>query len=218
MTDFNTPKIIIISGPSGSGKGTVISALPEMYKKTISYTTRDIRSDIEQDGVHYFFVSPEEFDRLRKSGDIIEFNYFDGNYYGTSRTQITDILAQGYNVVLDVDVHGAFNIKKEYPEALMIFLMSPNAFIQEERLRRREKNTEESILNRIREAVNELKYAGLFDCIIINEEENSGKAAQAVLSYINEKTIPDKAYTGKCIADYFYNYTIKGGSHDLSVN
>ena len=209
MTESNTPKIIIISGPSGSGKGTVISALPDNYKKTISFTTRAIRPDIETDGVDYFFITPEEFNQLRSSGNILEFNYFDGNYYGTSRSQIIDILKRGLHAVLDVDVHGAMNIKNEFPEALMIFLMSPNVFVQERRLRRREKNTEESIRNRIHEAENELGYARFFDCIIINEEGKPAEALKNILLYISEGITPDKAYTDRIISDYFKNYEIQ---------
>lgn len=208
MIDNTIPKIIIISGPSGSGKGTVISALPELYKKTISFTTRAIRPDIEADGVDYFFISHDEFNQLKSNGNILEFNYFDGNYYGTSRLQITELIQKGYNAVLDVDVHGAINIKKEYPEALMIFLMSPNVFVQERRLRRREKNSEQSIKNRIHEAVNELGYSGLFDCIIINEEDKPDEAVKAVLSYINNGITPDRTYINKSISEYFKNYAI----------
>ena len=208
MSRCSSPKIIIISGPSGSGKGTVISDLPENYKKSISVTTRDIRPDIETEGVDYFFISHNEFDRLNRSGEILEYNYFDGNYYGTPRSQITGNLQKGYNAVLDIDVHGAVNIKKEYPEALMIFLMSPNVFVQEKRLRRREKNSEQSIKNRIREAANELGYTGLFNCVIINEEDKPDEAVKAVLSFVNEGISPDRTYINKIIADYFKNYVL----------
>ncbi len=209
MTDNCSPKIIIISGPSGSGKGTVISALPDNYRKTISFTTRGIRPDIETDGVDYFFITPEEFCRLRSSGNILECNYFDGNYYGTSRSQIIDIIHKGFNAVLDVDVHGAMNIKKEFPEALMIFLMSPDAFVQERRLRTREKNTEESIRNRINEAENELAYARFFDCVIINEEGKPAEALKNILLFIREGITPDKEYTDRIISDYYKNYEIQ---------
>jgi guanylate kinase len=207
-TATNNPKIIIISGPSGSGKGTVISDLPCNYKKSVSVTTRDIRPDIETEGIDYFFISHDDFDCLNHNGEILEYNYFDGNYYGTPRSQITENLAKGYNVVLDVDVHGAVNIKKQYPEALMIFLMSPNVFVQEKRLRRREKNSEQSIKNRICEAANELGYTGLFDCVIINEEDKPDEAVKAVLSFVNEGISPDRIYIDNIIAGYFKNYVI----------
>lgn len=208
MLDNDSSKIIIISGPSGSGKGTVISALPEIYKKTISFTTRAIRPDLEIDGVNYYFVDFEKFNQLIKDGDILECNYFDGNYYGTSRSQIIEIAKNGYHVILDVDVHGALNIKNEFPEALMIFLMSPNVFVQERRLRRREKNSEESIKNRIREAVNELKYTDFFNCIIINEEDKQNEAVNAILSFINEGISPDRKIAEEYISAYFENYMI----------
>lgn len=209
MTENCSPKIIIISGPSGSGKGTVISALPDNYKKAISFTTRAIRPDIETDGIDYFFITPDEFDQLRSSGNILECNYFDGNYYGTSRSQIIDILQKGLNAVLDVDVHGAMNIKKEFPEALMIFLMSPDVFVQERRLRTREKNSEESIRNRIKEAENELAYTRFFDCVIINEEGKPAEALKNILLFIGEGITPDHAYTDRIISDYFKNYKIQ---------
>ncbi len=208
MLDNDRPKIIIISGPSGSGKGTVISALPEIYKKTISFTTRAIRPDLEIDGVNYYFVDFEKFNQLIKDGDILECNYFDGNYYGTSRSQIIEIAKNGYHVILDVDVHGALNIKNEFPEALMIFLMSPNVFVQERRLRRREKNSEESIKNRIQETVNELKYTDFFNCIIINEEDKQNEAVNAILSFINEGISPDRKIAEGYISAYFENYMI----------
>jgi guanylate kinase len=171
-------------------------------------TTRDIRPDIETEGKDYFFISKEEFKKLQKNGKLAEYNFYDGNYYGTPYSQITEILQEGYNAVLDVDVHGALNIKKEYPDSLLIFLMSPNAFVQERRLRKRKKNSEESIKNRIREARNELKYTSMFDCVIINEEDKTSETVAAILDFIYNGIIPDRNKINKIISEYFNNYII----------
>ncbi len=196
-----TPRIVIISGPSGSGKGTVIGSLPENFKKAVSVTTRSIRPG-EREGVDYFFITHEMFDRMMVQNAILEYNYYDGNFYGTPRFQITDILASGNHAVLDVDVNGAVNIKEQYPEALMIFLMAPDVHVQEARIRGRGTNSEESIRSRIRQTQVELSYANRFDCVIVNEEGSAERTVRAILDAVGG-VYPDPACTKEVLAHYF---------------
>lgn len=198
---MSQPKIIIISGPSGSGKGTVIAGLPQNFKKAVSVTTRAKRPG-EIEGVDYFFITHDTFRRYQKENTILEFNYFDGNYYGTPRFQITDILAAGNHVVLDVDVNGAVNIKREYPQALMLFLMAPDVHVQEARIRTRGTNSEASIRSRVEQAKTELTFAPQFDCVIINEDGHTDRTVQAILDAIDGK-FPDSKATESLLQHYF---------------
>ena len=179
----------------------MIGNLPCNFKKAVSVTTRAIRPG-ELEGVDYFFITHQRFDELQKEHAILEYNYFDGNYYGTPRFQITDILSQGNHVVLDVDVNGAMNIKREYPEALMIFLMAPNVHVQETRIRGRMTNSENSIRSRIRQAETELTYASRFDCVIVNQDGRTDETVAAILRAMDGQ-YPDPAITDQFLQHYF---------------
>ena len=200
----NKQRIIVIAGPSGSGKGSALKALPAGYKKAVSVTTRKIRQN-EIPDVSYKFITQKEFDDMEKSGELLESNNFDSRTYGVRRSQIASILEEGLNVVLDIDVNGAASVKKHYPDAVLIFLMSPNAAIQKVRLERRDENTAESVRARLEAAKEEIARVGEFDCVIVNEEnaaEDATDAVNAILKFLDGKGYDEKR-AKYCIDNYF---------------
>ena len=200
--------ILVVSGPSGSGKGTVIDRLPECYRKAVSVTTRAMRPG-EVEGVDYFFITHARFRELRAAGGILEFNYYDGNYYGTPRSEITNTLASGKNVILDVDVNGAMNIKRKYPQAILVFLMPPSAAVQEARLRGRGTNSDASIAARMRQTREELSFIPEFNCVIINEDDCLEQTV-AQLMAAAESRFPDQTKIPDLIRNYFNEQPMQG--------
>lgn len=193
--------IIILTGPSGSGKGSVIDCLPDNYIKAVSATTRAPRSG-EKEGVDYYFISTDDFRALLAKDGMAEYNYYDGQYYGTPRSEIADNLARGRRVVLDVDVNGAHNLKKAYPEARMIFIIPPSAAEQEARLRARQTNSEESIRRRLERTREELACAEDFDCVLINRGGHLQETVAAFLDAVRGK-YPDPAQGREALQRYF---------------
>lgn len=200
--------ILVVSGPSGSGKGTIIGRLPTCYRKAVSVTTRAMRPG-EVEGIDYYFITHARFQELRTAGGILEFNYYDGNYYGTPRSEITNTLTAGKNVILDVDVNGAMNIKRKYPEAILVFLMPPNAAVQEERLRGRGTNSNASIAARLLQTRKELAFVPEFDCVIINEDDHIDQTV-AQLMAAAESRFPDQKDIPDLIRNYFNEQTMQG--------
>lgn len=185
------PKIFVISGPSGVGKGTIVKALVDQLKpsaeKIITYTTRKPRAtDIAQD-IHKY-VTKKEFEKLIKAGEILEYNFYNENYYGTPKTPIEKCLKKGKNVLLEIDVNGGLNIKKKYPNTILIFLTAEMKDI-ESRIRKRGQNTEEEIQARLKTAKNEFRLASKYDYIVENPEGHPEKAINQVLKIIKEKSI-----------------------------
>lgn len=163
--------LFVVSGPSGVGKDTVMARLradhPEI-EKTVSATTRAPREG-EAEGVNYFYRTEDEFRRMLERDEIVESNYYSGHYYGTLRSEVDRLLAQNTPVVLNIDIHGAANIKRLYPGATTIFLLPPSWEVLESRLRGRGSNeTAEEIQKRLDTAREELSHAGEFDGQVVN--------------------------------------------------
>ncbi len=197
QTDKN---IIIIAGPSGSGKGTIIKELPDNYKKAVSVTTRKPRAG-EIEGVSYYFITETQLFEMRDRGELLEYNQYDSGWYATQKNQIDKIFNEGKSVVFDIDIHGAFNIKKIYPEAILIFILPPNVFVQEKRLRERGTNSEESIRSRMLETKNEIANADKFDCVIINGENAVEYTVKQIIDFIETRQ-----YNKEQIKHYIDNY------------
>ncbi|MBR4798363.1 MAG: guanylate kinase [Oscillospiraceae bacterium] len=186
-------KLIVISGPSGCGKDTVLRKIRELddsIAANISYTTRSPRPG-ETDGVNYHFVSKEQFLENIENGMMLEYNQYAGNYYGTSRESINRFLEDGTTVVLVIDVNGGRNVKKYYPNALLLFLMPPSIGELRRRLIGRGGVDEESIKARLRIAEEEILYAQNYDLVIVNRdvEECARECLEAISAW--EKAEPD---------------------------
>ncbi|MBY8909911.1 guanylate kinase [Salinicoccus roseus] len=165
--------LIVLSGPSGVGKGTVRKAIfehPETdFKYSISMTTREKREG-EVDGVDYFFKTKEEFESLIEQDKFIEYAQYVGNYYGTPVEYVEQTMADGHDVFLEIEVEGAKQVREKFPEALFIFLAPPNLTQLEERLVNRGTDSPEIIRHRIDEAKRELKLMNLYDFVVINDD------------------------------------------------
>ena len=178
--------LVVISGPSGAGKGTIYQKVIERtgMKRSVSVTTRKPRPG-EVEGVNYFFRTEEEYQRMIAAGEFLETAEVYSNYYGTPKAPVFENLENGYDVLFEVDVHGARSIKKKYPEAVAIFVMTPSFEILEERLRARGTETEDSLKTRLGAARRELSKYELFDYIVFNDELE--QAVCDVLDIINSE-------------------------------
>ncbi len=164
--------LLVISGFSGAGKGTVVNRLREKYDEyalSISMTSRAPRpGDVE--GVNYFFVTREKFEKTIAENGLLEYAEYCGNYYGTPRAFVEEQLNAGKNVILEIEIQGATNIKKAFPESLLIFLTPPSASELEKRLKGRGTETEEVIRKRLKRAAEESAGMDSYDFIIVNDD------------------------------------------------
>ena len=162
--------LLILSGPSGSGKGTIVEQLKakDDFALSISATTRAPR-EYEQDGVHYFFRTREEFERMIANQELLEWAEFCGNCYGTPRAYVTEQLQKGQNVILEIEVQGARQIKEKRPDCVSIFVLPPSLEELEKRLRYRNTEDEETIQKRLAVARQEMETARDYDYVIVND-------------------------------------------------
>lgn len=165
-------KLFVISGSSGVGKGTVIQGFLERNPDvmlSISYTTREKREG-EIDGVNYFYVSEEEFEKSIKNNEFLECAKFSGNYYGTKKEFVQKTLAKDKDLILEIDTQGALQVKKKMPEAVLIFIAPPSYQDLELRLRNRKTESEEAISKRLDFVKLEIKNSEKFDYRIVNDK------------------------------------------------
>lgn len=184
--------LIVLSGPSGVGKGTVRKALFDMpghnLDYSISMTTRKIRPG-EVDGKDYYFVSREEFEKRIEEGKFLEYAEFVGNYYGTPLDLVENKIEQGKEVVLEIEVEGALQVRKKVPDAVFIFLVPPGKEALYDRLKRRGTESEEVIQERIEKANREFKLAHKYDYIVVNDEvNNAADRIRAIIRAEHAKT------------------------------
>lgn len=164
--------LIVFSGPSGSGKDTVLNKLTSRnddIKVSISMTTRTIREG-ETDGVNYYFVTADYFEKKIADDEMLEYAQYAGNYYGTPKAPVDDMLNAGYDVVLEIEVQGAAKIRKIYPDAVSVFLMPPSLPVLESRLKNRGTEDDEALSHRLFIAEQEIRRAGEFNYVIVNED------------------------------------------------
>jgi guanylate kinase len=169
-------KSFVISSPSGGGKSSLIAELlrrlPDRLRYSISATTRKPHHG-EVDGTHYFFKSLEGFQDMIEAGELAEFNEVHGNFYGTPRKPLDAALSQGFGVVLDLDVYGKANFDKIYPDTVGILIVPPSSLELERRLRSRATDHEETIQLRLRNARDELEFAGKkgkYEYTVVNDD------------------------------------------------
>lgn len=163
--------LIVVSGPSGSGKDTVLSEVFKLHPEirlSISSITRDMREGEVQDG-KYHFVSRQEFERAIENNEMLEYNIYQNNYYGTPKAPVQNAIDEGAEIVLEVDVNGAKNVLKQFPEAVSIFIMPPSFETLAKRLSSRGTESEEQIKGRLQAALDEIKQADIYDYIVVND-------------------------------------------------
>ena len=182
--------LLIVSGLSGAGKGTICKRIMEKnpdYELSISATTRDPRPG-EVDGREYFFITKEEFEDRIKNGQLLEYAKYVDNYYGTPKDWVLAQMDQGKNVILEIELQGAFQVRDQIPEAVLIFIMPPDMEELERRLRGRGSETEEQIKKRLLRAMEEIEYVDQYDYVIVNEEvEKSVEMLHTIVLNIKEE-------------------------------
>jgi guanylate kinase len=168
----NNGILVVISGFSGAGKGTLVRKLMEKYDNyalSISMTTRDAREG-EEDGVHYFFVNHKKFEQTIANDGLLEYASYCGNYYGTPREYVEKQIAAGKDVILEIEVQGALQIKKKFPNTLLLFVTPPSAKELAQRLRDRHTETDEQIAGRLSRATEEVEWISKYDFLVINDD------------------------------------------------
>ncbi|MCR4649737.1 MAG: guanylate kinase [Lachnospiraceae bacterium] len=163
--------LVVVSGFSGAGKGTLVRKLLEKYDNyslSVSMTTRNKREG-EEDGVSYFFVDHKKFEQTIIEDGLLEYASYCGNYYGTPKDYVKKQLAQGKDVILEIEVQGALQIKKKYPTTLLLFVTPPSGEELITRLRTRNTETEEDIMRRISRAAEEVDSISKYDYLVIND-------------------------------------------------
>lgn len=179
-------KLVVISGFSGAGKGTTVKYLIDHfdnYALSISATSRNKRPG-EEDGTHYFFISKSEFEELISNDDLLEYTKYSDNYYGTPKGFVDEKLKSGQNVLLEIEINGAMNVKAKFNEAILIFLTAPSYEDLISRLKNRNTETDEQIKSRLKIALNEASGASRYDYVIINHDV--GESASIINDIISD--------------------------------
>ena len=164
--------LIVVSGFSGAGKGTIMKALLERYDNyalSISATTRNPRPG-EEEGKAYFFKTTEEFEKMIAKDDLIEYAMFVGNYYGTPKAYVEEQLCAGKDVILEIEIQGALKVKEKFPNTLLLFVTPPSAEELRKRLEGRGTETQKVIDGRMKRAIEEAEYMDQYDYLVVNDE------------------------------------------------
>lgn len=184
-TDSARGMLVVVSSPSGGGKGTLIRRVLKSVSElgySVSFTTRPAREG-EVHGQHYCFVSPAEFEAMALAGEFLEWAYVHGHRYGTSRTQVARELAAGRDIILEIDVQGAANIRHQGMDAVNIFILPPSFEVLRERLIARGSESDANLALRLRNARGEVEHYGEFEYVIINDDAERAANQLAAIIY-----------------------------------
>ncbi len=183
--DKGKSNLVVLSSPSGGGKTTIAKALVSrnpLYRISVSATTRKPRPG-ECDGTDYHFITPEEFSRRVNTREFLEYEEVHGYYYGTLKSEVEKLLKDGYTVIFDIDVFGALHLKKQFPDAILIFIRPPSLEELVIRLRNRRTDNEDEINKRLQRLPQEYDKAGLFDYDLVNNNlEDTISDIQKIIS------------------------------------
>lgn len=197
--------LIVISGPAGSGKGTVVKILREMIPDigfSVSATTRAPRPG-EEDGVHYYFMSRDDFEESLARGEILEHTVYCGNYYGTLKSEANRVLSQGHDLILEIETDGAMQVKRQFPDAVAVMLLPPDGKTLEARLRGRGTETDDVIRTRLAKAKEELVLSEKYDYVVVNENDGAEACAALIAEILRaEHHRPARM---KHVTDPFFN-------------
>ncbi len=190
MSNMQKGRLVVVSGPSGVGKGTVLEYVlkNENFVYSVSATTRGMREG-EKDGENYFYISREKFEEMIKNGEFVEYAEYNGNFYGTPKFFVDDMLSQGKNVILEIEVQGAMQVKKLVPDATFVFIAPESREILAERLRGRGTESEEVIQNRLAIAENEVRCCLVYDYIAINRTGMAEKCAEDIMAAVRAEAL-----------------------------
>lgn len=165
-------RLLVVSGPSGAGKDTIVKQMMQMHPEieiSVSATTRPKREG-EEDGVHYHFLDNQGFEEKLANGEMLEHVNYCGKYYGTPKSEVDKRIENGITVVLVIEVLGAANLKKLYPDCTTVFILPPSMEVLEQRLSGRGTETQQVVAQRLSRAKEELEYAPSYDFSVVNEE------------------------------------------------
>lgn len=196
---------VVISGPAGTGKGTVIRELlkSDEYVYSVSATTRAPRPG-EIDGKNYYFIQRSDFEELIARNEMMEYTRYCENYYGTPLKKALEAVDAGKNLILELEVEGAINVKKLFPEAVLIMILSPSFAEQEARLRGRATETEEVIEKRLARTKEEVPLLGEYDYIVYNQPNGALECAEDIRTVVNAEKMAVSRHPN-AIKDYFAN-------------
>ena len=196
--------LIVISGPAGSGKGTVVKELRSMLPDlglSVSATTRSPRPG-EEDGVHYYYMSRDDFEEALSHGEILEHTVYCGNYYGTLRSEVERVLSAGHDLILEIEADGAMQVKRLFPDTITVMLIPPDGEVLEARLRGRGTETDDIILARLRRAREEIVISEKYDYIVVNHDGGVRQCAEDIAGILQSEHL--RSFRMKHITPRFF--------------